>query len=205
VVQRTGFATARLDAPFARSPVFLFLNGGATLLVGNTGSSRIDRYRSGGRLLADGGFDLGIQPGAISPDAKTRWVDSVRSRLRAELDRSALAADQKSQFQQLHDRLIQSVAFPETRNSYQLAVLDDTGNLWVQLDLALADGASRWQVHRVSDGRLLRTVDVPTRGTIKAAAPTRNGLYVVEVGSDGVGRVARYAPIVRRPAARSRR
>lgn len=195
-IERSATASASVDAPFRRRPVILFERGG-TVLVGNTGTGRMARYRTGARLVPGPVIELGIAPLPVTRAERAAWTDSVRAVLASELERSPVAGDQAASLRRMHEDLLEKVVFPDTRNHYLLATLDGAGNVWVQLDVVLPNGASRWQVHRAGDGRRLRVIDVPTRGQVKAAAATASGLYVIEVGDDGVARVGRYAPPAR--------
>lgn len=188
-----GMIRASMEAPFARETHVLFLRDGR-ILVGNTGSARLALLRRRATGEGDDTIDLRISPPAVTATERARWTDSMRAHVRAEIDRVGFPAPQRGVVEKLNEGLVAGAPFPATRNTYLLIVQDDEGHLWVQRDLVLPAGGSRWEVHALDDGRLLRVIDVPTRGRVRAAAVASGALYVVEMDADDQGHVSRYAP-----------
>ena len=200
LIDRGSAASTRLDAPFQRVPVALFTSDGH-VLVGNTGSREFSRFRHGPRMVPAGRIALDLPAVPVTRRDRRAWLDSVRTRLAQDRERSNLDPAAKAAFAERHERLLDGVRFPGTRPYYAMAALDEQNNLWLQVPAA-AGGRSRWQVRDGRSGRLLRTVELPTGNQVKAAAPRGGALYVVEVDAEGVAFVARYAPPAAPPARR---
>ena len=200
LIDRSSAASTRLDAPFQRVPVALFTADGH-VLVGNTGSRELSRFRYGPRMVPAGRLPLDLPALPVTRRDRRSWLDSVRTRLAQDRERGNLDPSAKSSFVERHERLLDRVVFPQTRPYYTMAVLDERNDLWLQLPSS-GNGRARWQVRDGRSGRLLRTIEIPTGNHVKAAAPRGDALYVVEVNAEGVARVARYAPPARAPARR---
>lgn len=200
LIDRSSAASTRLDAPFQRVPVALFTADGH-VLVGNTGSRELSRFRYGPRMVPAGRLTLDLPALPVTRRDRRSWLDSVRTRLAQDRERSNLDPSAKASFVERHERLLDRVAFPRTRPYYTMAALDERNDLWLQLPTA-GNGRARWQVRDGRSGRLLRTIELPTGNQVKAAAPRDGALYVVEVNPEGVAFVTRYAPPARVPARR---
>lgn len=192
-----GMLRASTNAPFARETRFAFLRDGR-ILVGETGSDRMALVGRASGPQGSDTIDLGISPTAITAAERARWTDSMLRHVRAEVERAGIPSPQREAVLSVNERLVSNAPFPATRNAYLLILQDDEGHLWVQRDLVLPTGGSRWEVHALDDGRLLRVIDMPTRGRVRAAAVAGGALFVVEMDADDQGHVSRYAPVAPR-------
>lgn len=190
VIDRDAMASSSVDAPFQRKPVVLRMPDG-TVLVGNTGSPELVRFRVGARLEEVGRVRLALFPLPVTAEERQRWTDSTEARLRADREAGHLDAAARASFARRHERLLRAVTFPATHPAFTLAAVDPDGHVWVQL--ATRGGPARWQLHDGRTGAVRRRVELPTRGAITAAAAIRGALFVIEVDGEGVPRVSRYA------------
>lgn len=197
LIDRGGTASARIDAPFRRVPVVLFSQDG-TLLVGNTGSRELRRYRFGPRLIPAGQIRMDLPAVSVTRAERRAWADSMRAQLARDRERAGIDPAGRASLVQRHERLLEGVSFPERHPFYLLAAQDEEGNLWLQLPMRRRDTRTRWQVRSGSTGALLRTVEFTPGGRITAAAAQGGGLFTVEVDAEGVARVSRYGRIIPR-------
>jgi hypothetical protein len=197
IIDRGSTASARIDAPFRRVPVVLFAPDG-TLLVGNTGSRELRRYRFGPRLIPAGQMRLDVPALPVTRAERRAWADSMQAQLSGDLERSSVDAAGRVSLAQRHRRLLDGVSFPETHPFYLLATQDEEGNLWLQLPMRRRDARTRWQVRNGRTGALLRTVELTPSGRITTAVAQGGSLYTIEVDGEGVARVSRYGRIVPR-------
>jgi hypothetical protein len=190
VIDRDAGGSASVDAPFQRRPTVLRMPDGS-VLIGNTGSTELVRYRPGPRLVEAGRIRLAVTPIPVTAADRRRWSDSVAARLRADREAGHLDAAARASFAARHDRLMRSVTFPPTYPAYTLAAVDPDGGVWIQL--ASRGGPSRWQIHDGRTGALRRRVELPTRGRITAVAPIRGAVFVIELDEEDVPHVVRYS------------
>ena len=191
IVVTDAIGTSRMDAPFQRRPVVLFLPERG-FLVGNTGDNELVWHEPTGRVVSR--IDLGLPASSVSERDRAAYVDSARAGLHAELGRSNLGPRYRDHFTRKFARMLEDVDFPETRQRYIHAAVGPDLTVWVELPAASLDYERTWHVYDLSSGQLTRVIRIPHRWPVRAVAPGHDGLYAIEVSADGFSRVAKYAP-----------
>ena len=191
IVVTDAIGTSRMDAPFQRRSVVLFLPERG-FLVGNTGDNELVWHEPTGRVVSR--IDLGLPASSVSEHHRAAYVDSARAGLHAELERSNLGPRYRDHFTRKFARMLQDVDFPEKRQRYVHAAVGPALTVWVALPGESLDYERTWHVYDLTSGQLARVIRVPHRWPVRAAAPWHDGLYVVEVSADGFSRVAKYVP-----------
>lgn len=191
IIETDAVSTSRMDAPFQRRPIVLFLPERG-FLVGNTGENELVWYDPTGRAVMH--LDLGLPARAVSERDRAAFVDSARVGLLAELERSNLGPRYREHFERKFEQMLRSIEFPETRQRYINAAVGPTRTLWIELPGGGDSYARMWHLYDLATGRRVKAIQVPHQSPVRAAAPWHDGLYVVEVTSDGFSRVAKYVP-----------
>jgi hypothetical protein len=191
VIDRDGTSQSRIDAPFQRRPVVLFVQNG-DVLVGNSGDSVVRRYNGRGDLISE--VTLSLPVIRATERGKRAFIDSTRAGMMEELGRQPFPSDLRAYFVAKFDRMLRELKFPATLPRYVNAELDPSGeHVWVRLPDAGGRSSATWRVFRVRDGLLVRTVRVPHQGAVLDAAVGREALFTIEADGDGVHRVLRYS------------
>jgi hypothetical protein len=197
IIDRDETSQSRIDAPFQRRPVVIFLRDGG-FLVGNTGDSLLRRFDSGGALTQEVVLKLPVVK--VTTRDRRLFTDSARAGLMAELSGRRFPSDLRAYFVTKFDRMLRNLEFPETRQRYVIAALDPTeARFWVQLPTTGPSPERIWQVFRVRDGILDGVVKVPHVGSVADAAVGLDGLYTIEAVGDGIRRVYHYVRAGERP------
>lgn len=195
IIETDAVGTSRMDAPFQRRPIVLFLPERG-LLVGNTGENEVVRYDPAGRVVAH--LDLKLPVQVVAEHDRAAFVDSARTGLLAELERSNLGPRYREHFKGKFERMLERVDFPGTRQRYINAAVGPSQSLWVELPGEGNEYARTWRVFDYATGRLVKILQVPHRWPVRAVAPWHDSLYAVEVSADGFVRIAKYVPVTAR-------
>jgi hypothetical protein len=187
-----GMLDSRFDAPLQRRPFVVFLPDGGFLTGRNDGPS-LTRYTASGRTVRT--IPLPIpRPGRVTSRDRSAYMDSIRLSAERELEGTRSNEAFRKEFWQAFDANInRAVKYPETRQSYDHLILDDTAqHLWVQLPSHDESYTRTWLEVGLADGAPRRRITVPHKGAVVAAAIVGDSLIAIERSRDAFPRIARY-------------
>lgn len=190
IIERDAHTATRLDAPFQRAPVVLFLPLGE-FLVGNSGSEDFSVFDADGHELRR--FRVDLPALSVTDNERAAFRDSVRRGLERSLSRGGLSNDDAAVFRTRFRRIVESLQFPETHQRYLSAMIDDAGALWLLLPARSGARDREWRRIRVADGTLVEQVLFHAGGPILSAAARSDVFYTIELGADDAPQVAKYA------------
>jgi hypothetical protein len=133
------------------------------------------------------------QPGAVSPEDKQKYTDSVRVSIANEMDRLQYGATVRARFSAAIDATLERVSFPSRRQLYDMLAVDENrGIVWLLLPGFGATYTRTWVLARLSDGSIVKRVSLPHGAPVWRAVVRNGSIYVIERNSHMESRVARY-------------
>jgi hypothetical protein len=190
IVYSAAVGTGRLDAPFRRRPFVLFQRDGG-FVAGDTRTPALVAHDPSGQKRVQ---DLSLPPASpVTADDRRAYVDSVLTAARHNMDELQYGQTLKARFAEAIQDVLSRVAYPATRQTYDLIALDpDANHVWVLLPAWGASYRRTWKVFRMADGSEVRSVSVSHQGAVWAAAVRGTSLYAIERSRDMDTRLARY-------------
>jgi hypothetical protein len=183
---------SRFDAPLQRRPFVVFLPDGG-FVTGTNDGPRLTRYDARGRAVRTIPLPL-PRPSRVTSNDRAAYMDSIRRSATNELKGTRATPEFSTAFWKAFESNIErAVEYPDTRQWFDELILDDTAqHLWVQLPRHDENYSRTWLEVRLADGTTRRSITIPHRGAVVAAAVGGDSLIAIERSREAFPRVARY-------------
>jgi hypothetical protein len=191
VISRDNVNTVAVEAPFGSKPIVTL--GDAVIIVGNTRSHEISVYTDVRGLPRTVSLRTDAPATVRSVDIKDS-ESRIRNQLFIELDRMRFGPEMREYFTDKFNGLLLNLRFPSEGRVFELFVKGPAEELWALRPCVAAVDMCRWDVFDYRSGERLRTVMVDHKAPVVAAVVRGAALFTMEVSSEEIGRVAKYAP-----------